>query len=231
MDVLFSNWEKAAVIANIVTAILFLAVLGGQIWSTVLTRKAVKAAMESAEAAHRSSQLSAEAMSNQLRPWIGIGSINIDHVESPSGQILATKNAQGLVHIDHGQLPADAKVAYNVPITNYGGFPASRVGIQTDTGYGLSDVETLMRQGTGFRDSVVSPGETLDHVLVISLQDYLHSVVQQIQPLYFACSVAYVDREARAWVVEGVYEIIGTKITKLRETIPEPWPTGHDSSL
>ena len=224
VDSVVSNWEKIAVISSIVTAGLFVLVLGFQIWSAFLTRKAVKAATDSAAFAERANARADEEVAIRLRPWIGIGSINIDHVQSTAGNYLATKNPAGLVFISPSQLPDDAQVAYNIPIINYGALPASRVGIETDTGFDQAAVEREMRKGTGPRDSVVAPGQTLNHVLLVSLRAYKHAVTEMVQPLYVACSVVYEDREAKTWVVEGIYTFIGPQISKLRETVPEPWP-------
>ena len=102
MAIGLSWWDKAGVIAGIVTSVLFLLVLGAQIAATSAARKAADAATEAANAARASSyeaqranDLTAEESSVRLRPWIGIGSLTPSRVFDGAGQILARADPDG----------------------------------------------------------------------------------------------------------------------------------------
>lgn len=218
-----SGWDKAAVIISSITSVLFLSVLFAQVIAILYTRRAANAAKQSADEAKRSNDGVVKEMRLRLRPWIYITSPVLERVEDQSGKPLGIVDPlTGIVRIPPGT-SGDSAVVYSLPITNYGAYPGSSVGIFTRYAFVRSEAEEYVQRQMGPRNAVISPGQELQHLVIIRYDDCHKCWNDPTQPLFLACGVVFCDMDGDAWATEGTFKIYEARIETVYETPPKPF--------
>ena len=218
-----SGLDKAALIVSSITAVLFLLVLFAQGLATYYTGRAANAAKAAAEEAKRSNDRNSKEMRLRLRPWIYITAPTLERVEDQSGNLLGTGDPRtGNVQLPPGT-SGDSAVIYSLPITNYGAYPGSAVGIFTKYAFVRSEAEEYVQRQMGPRNAVISPSQEFSHRVNIRYDDCKKCWNLPTHPLFLACGVVFYDMDRNAWATEATFMIEGTRIETIYDTPPTPF--------
>ncbi len=213
--------EEWSVVISVVTASLFLTVLGFQIWATFLSRKTAQAAKESSLEARKANEMLSEEMSLRIRPWLSARHPDISGIEDSDGHRLASKNPDtGMVELTLIMRMQDFVAVFEIPIVNFGQFPAYSVGVATGKSFDRGDAEAEMQGDLGPMGGSVLPGETLRHRMLITKEDYFVFRGEDPQPFYISCGLTYADREGHFWKSEATYQLEGPTVVSVRESTP-----------
>ena len=214
-----STLEQVGIFAGIATAALFVGVLVAQIVATNKAAKAANAARDAANAAVRSAELASEEAGIKLRPWIGIGAPDVLQIEKDKQILKAKTTDSDYLKFTDNDLPEGSVLVHTILITNYGDFPASRVGIGSGQSFEMEEAVKNMKTDSGLSNSVVFPTQVMRHSFEIPRDDYVRSQGKNGPRYFIAFSVTYSDRIGNLWVTEGVWTLVGNNITVIRQDI------------
>ena len=223
MQIVVSSWDKALVVASIVTSSLFVLVLVFQVLATGAARKAAEAARAAVDEARRSNDMALQEQSARIRPWLAIGFPVLSHVTDESGTLIADRDRA----LDRIMVP-DAldehwRFHYTVPVTNYGEYPAAALNYQFVTGFDLEEVETKLRRHFVLGASVLVPKQTSPQPLPITT-DLYQRFCRSGESYFVGVSARYLDRDSNEWLVDAVYKLSGSTVTTVSHSLPRGIP-------
>ena len=159
-----------------------------------------------------------------MRPWLRTRVPEAVRLEDASGRLLVALNRDtGVLSISDQMPKMDFTAVYEIPVTNYGAYPASSVGIGVAMSFSLTEAEEALTADMGLRKSMLAPQETMRHRIDIQGQDCVRFFAGESEPFYIACFLVYADKEDRLWKVEAVYELTKAKVAVTYEDSPRPF--------
>ena len=225
MQIVVSSWDKALVVASIVTSSLFVLVLVFQVLATGAARKAAEAAKQAAEAAtasadeaKRSNDRAQQEQSMRIRPWVGFGFPYLDHVTDEVGALIVARDPEmGLVNVPP-VLGNNWRFVFHFPMTNYGEYPAAAMNVTNVGDFDLEKVEAFLRSHIDLGHSLLIPKQTDPSGLIMTTELY-RRLQRSDESFYFGVSTRYLDRESNGWFVDAVFKHIRSEIAVVRQSV------------